>query len=59
MQNCKTLEYTLFLDFPDVIIFIVLLTPTSKEREYLKKLEWVGQKLIKGKMLYEHLEKKN
>jgi hypothetical protein len=55
MQDCKTLEYTLFLDFLDVIIFIVLLTPTSKEREYLKKLEWVGQKLIKGKMLYDNI----
>jgi Restriction endonuclease len=55
MQSCKTLEYTLFLDFQDVIIFIVLLTPTSKEREYLKKLEWVGQKLIRGKMLYDNI----
>jgi hypothetical protein len=57
MQDCKTLEYTLFLDFPDVIIFIVLLTPASKEREYLNKLEWAGQKLIKGKMLYDNFGK--
>ncbi|WP_404790367.1 restriction endonuclease [Altericista sp. CCNU0014] len=55
MQDCKTLEYTLFLDFIDVVIFLVLLTPINKEREYVKKLEWVGQKLIKGKMLYDNM----
>ncbi len=30
LQDCNTLEYTLFLDFSDVVIFIVLLTPINK-----------------------------
>jgi hypothetical protein len=48
-----TLEFTLFLDFPEVILFLNLLTPRSKEKSYRRKLEWVAQKLIKGKMIYD------
>ena len=44
-------EYTLFLDFPEVIIFFNLLAPRDKMGTYSKKLEWIAEKLIKGKMI--------
>lgn len=44
-------EYTIFLDFPDVILFLSLLTPHTKASIYLKKLEWVAEKLVKAKAL--------
>ena len=47
------IEYTLFLDFSKVIIFIPLLAPYDKHEKYLKKLQWVGEKLIKGKVMYD------
>jgi Restriction endonuclease len=53
MQDCNTLEYTLFMDYKDVVIVIVLLAPLRKSKDYLKKLEWIGLKLIKGIMLYD------
>ena len=46
------MEYTLFLDFPEVILFFNLLTPRVKADEYRRKLEWIGEKLIKGKVIY-------
>lgn len=46
-----TREYSLFLDFPGVILFLNLLAPISKAKSYLKKLEWVGEKLIKGNVI--------
>jgi hypothetical protein len=51
MQDCNSLEYTLFMDYEDVVIILVLLTPSSKSKEYVKKLEWLALKLIKGEML--------
>ncbi|MHC4088879.1 MAG: restriction endonuclease [Planctomycetota bacterium] len=48
-----TLDYTLFLDFPEVVIFLTLLTPTDKAEAYRRKLEWVGEKLKKLRMLYD------
>lgn len=52
----KTIDYTIFLDFPNVIIFMTLLTESSKEKLYLKKLEWIAQKLIKGNIIFDKNE---
>lgn len=49
----NTIEYTLFLDFPEVIISMTLLTPRIKEHEYVKKLEWIAQKLVKGNVIFD------
>ena len=49
----KTIEYTIFLDYPNVIIQLTLLTDRSKEKTYLKKLEWIAQKLIKGNVIFD------
>jgi len=51
-----TIEYTIFLDYSDIVIFMTLLTPRLKETEYLKKLEWIAQKLTKGAVIYNSLE---
>lgn len=48
-----TIEYTIFLDYPEVIIYMTLLTPRDKESAYLKKLEWIAQKLIKGNIIFD------
>jgi hypothetical protein len=48
----ELVEYTMFLDYSSVIIFIVLLTPRTKESEYLKKLEWLSEKLIKTNIIF-------
>jgi len=48
-----TIESTLFLDFPKVIIYINLLAPSSKHTDYLKKLYWIGEKFIKVNVLYD------
>lgn len=48
-----TREYSLFLDFPQVILFFNLLAPISKAESYLKKLEWIGEKLIKGNVIFD------
>ena len=53
----RTVEYTIFLDYPSVIIYMTLLTPRNKESDYLKKLEWIAQKLIKGNVLFDKNEK--
>ena len=53
----RTVEYTIFLDYPSVIIHMTLLTPRNKESDYLKKLEWIAQKLIKGNVLFDKSEK--
>lgn len=47
------IEYTIFLDYPNVIICLTLLSDRSKEKPYLKKLEWIAQKLIKGNVLFD------
>lgn len=52
-ENYKGLEYTLFVDFKDFIAFIVLLEPYEKRGEYFKKLEWTGQRLVPGKIVYD------
>jgi hypothetical protein len=49
----NTIESTLFLEFPKVIIFINLLAPISKHTDYLKKLYWIGEKLIKVNVIYD------
>ena len=46
-----TIEHTVFLDFPTVVIFLTLLTPRSKEAEYTQKLRWICEKLIKGTII--------
>ena len=43
-----TLEFTIFLDFPEVIIFMTLLTPRDKADSYVKKLEWIAERMSKG-----------
>jgi len=48
-----TLDYTLFLDYPEVVIFLTLLTPVNKSDAYRRKLEWVGEKLKKLNVLYD------
>lgn len=52
-----TIEYTIFLDYLEVVVFMVLLTPRSKEHEYKKKLEWIAEKLQKGIIIYNTSEK--
>lgn len=49
----STIEYTIFLDYPSVIIYMTLLAPRAKDKKYLKKLEWIAQKLIKGNVLFD------
>lgn len=49
----KTIDYTIFLDYPNVILFMTLLTESSKKKQYLKKLEWIAQKLIKGNVIFD------
>lgn len=56
-QMGDTIEYTMFLDFSTVILFMVSLTPRKKENSYLKKLEWVAEKLIKGKIILKGRDK--
>lgn len=51
-EHPTTIDCTLFLDFTDITIFITLLTPRTKYSDYLKKLEWIGEKLVKGKIIY-------
>ena len=46
-----TIEHTVFLDFPTVVIFLTLSTPRSKESEYTQKLRWICEKLIKGNII--------
>jgi hypothetical protein len=46
------IEYTLFLDFPEVIISLTLISPKTKSNNYLKKLEWTGEKLKKGYVIF-------
>ncbi len=50
-QMKNTIEHTIFLDFPTVIIFLTLLSPIEKQEQYVKKLEWIAQKLIKGNII--------
>ncbi len=52
----STIEYTVFLDFPNVIIYLTLLTHRDKEKQYLRKLEWISQKLIKGNVIFDKKE---
>jgi hypothetical protein len=47
------IESTLFLDFPEVIIFLNLLAPKAKHPDYLKKLYWIAEKLIKVTVVYD------
>lgn len=47
----SAMEYTIFLDFPGVIIFMTLLTPKMEEARYVKKLEWIAEKLLKGNVV--------
>ncbi len=56
MEMGNTIEYTIFLDYPNVIIYLSLLTNREKENQYLKKLEWIAQKLIKGNVIFDKNE---
>lgn len=46
-----SIEYTIFLDYPRVIIFMTLLTKTVDEKKSIQKLEWIAEKLIKGNVI--------
>jgi Restriction endonuclease len=48
-----TIESTLFLDFPEVIIWLNLLAPRAKHSVLLKKMYWVAEKLIRVRVLYD------
>jgi len=48
-----TSESTVFLDYADVIFYLVLLAPTAKHAEYLKKLLWVAEKLIRVSVIFD------
>jgi len=52
-EHPDRLDYTLFLDFPELVVFLTLLTPSGKADNYLRKLEWVGEKLKLLNMLYD------
>ncbi len=45
------LEYSIFIDFGEFILFLVLLAPIDKSDEYLKKLKWIAEKIMPGKMI--------
>jgi len=45
-------DFTLFLDFPEIVLFLTLLAPRDKAGIYRKKLEWIAEKLIKGKVRF-------
>lgn len=49
----NTIEYTIFLDYPNVIIYLTLLTHRDRKKLYVKKLEWIAQKLIKGNVIFD------
>jgi len=48
-----TIEYTIFLDYPKVIIYMTLLAKRSEENECRRKLEWIAEKLIKGNVIFD------
>ena len=52
-EHPEAIEYTIFLDFPEVIIFLTLWSPASKEQANLKKLEWLAEKLLKGNVVFD------
>ncbi|WP_108126185.1 restriction endonuclease [Saccharospirillum mangrovi] len=52
----NSIDYTIFLDFKESVIFMTLITYKDKEDRYVKKLEWIAQKLIKGKVLFDRNE---
>ncbi len=51
-----TMESTLFVDFEDFILVIVLLSDITKELEYdnreVEKLIWIGERLKPGNVIY-------
>lgn len=49
----ESIEYTMFLDYPSVIIYMTLLTHRKEEKDCLKKLEWITEKLIKGNVIFD------
>ncbi len=48
-------DATLFLDYPQVVVFIALTTKRAEARDNIRKLEWIGEKLIKGNVLLDAL----
>jgi len=48
----ESIEYTMFLDYPSVIMYMTLLTLRKEEKDCLKKLEWITEKLIKGNVIF-------
>jgi len=52
-----TIDYTIFLDFNSTIIYMTLLTYREKEAHYVKKLEWIAQKLKKGNVVFDKNER--
>ncbi len=50
--NYGGLEYTVFIDFGEFIVFIVLLARHGKDKEHFDKLKWVIDKLKPGKVIF-------
>jgi len=48
-----TIEYTIFLDYPNVILYMTLLSKRTEEKKSLRKLEWIAEKLIKGNVIFD------
>jgi hypothetical protein len=48
-----TIESTVFLDYNDITFFLVLLAPSVKHADYLKKLIWVAEKLVRVSVIFD------
>lgn len=49
----NTVDCTMFMDFPETVLFATLLSPKIKLDAYQRKLEWVCRKLLKGKVIHD------
>ena len=44
----NTIEYTILMDYPSVILYLTLLTPRDKEEQYIKRFGVDCSKTHKG-----------
>lgn len=42
------LDYTVFLNYEEFVFFLCAITPRKKEKDYIRKLKWTAEKLIRG-----------
>lgn len=45
------LDYTIFLNYKEFVFFLCAVTPRKKENDYLRKLKWIAEKLIRGTVI--------